>query len=85
MPPDDPIFSPDQQPCRWSHLKKITPPTHEAVRDHAFPFMKTLSGGTSYARDMKSTAFMITQPVKSRCAGEEVIKQRFVLLYRPVH
>ncbi|HEY9881799.1 MAG TPA: type I restriction-modification system subunit M N-terminal domain-containing protein, partial [Leptolyngbyaceae cyanobacterium] len=41
-PVKDPIFPENQQRCRWSHFKNL--PDQErlvAVRDEAFPFIKT--------------------------------------------
>lgn len=77
--PHTPRFGPDQLKCRWSHFKNITPAAdmHEAVRDHAFPFIKALGDGpsgdgTSYARHMKNAVFMITQPALLESAVEQI-------------
>lgn len=61
----EPIFSPEQQRCRWSHFKNLTNPDEmlQIVRDEAFPFIKNL-GGTlgenAYTRHMKDAVFLIS-------------------------
>ena len=63
----EPIFSPEQQPCRWSHFKNITNPDEmlKIVRDEAFPFIKNLGGkvgDNAYSRHMKDAVFLIATP-----------------------
>ena len=60
------IFSEASQNCRWSHFKELaTDKMFEAVRDEAFPFIKTLGGtleNNAYSRHMKDAVFMIGSP-----------------------
>jgi type I restriction enzyme M protein len=45
-PVQDPIFSAEQQHCRWSHFKNLADAEEmlKLVRDEAFPFIKNLGG-----------------------------------------
>ncbi len=60
----NPTFDPEHQNCRWSNFK------HEnsedmlvSVRDHAFPFIKTLGKqGGAYTQHMKDAVFLIASP-----------------------
>ncbi|MEM6404771.1 MAG: type I restriction-modification system subunit M N-terminal domain-containing protein, partial [Cyanobacteria bacterium P01_D01_bin.116] len=63
----EPIFSPEQQPCCWSHFKNVTNPDEmlKIVRDEAFPFIKNLCGkvgDNAYSRHMKDAVFLIATP-----------------------
>jgi type I restriction enzyme M protein len=70
-PIEDPIFTPKQDHLRWSRFKHSAPEDMFAtVRDHAFPFIKTLGqrgekdgeGGSTYTHHMKDALFMMPTP-----------------------
>lgn len=66
-PVSDPIFSVEQQCCRWSSFKNLTDSEEmlHVVRDQAFPFIKNLGQATvesAYARHMKDAVFLIASP-----------------------
>jgi type I restriction enzyme M protein len=66
-PVQDPIFSAEQQHCRWSHFKNLTDAEEmlRLVRDEAFPFIKNLGGQlaeNAYTRHMKDAMFLIANP-----------------------
>jgi type I restriction enzyme M protein len=61
---ENPTFDPEHQNCRWSQFKHQNPQDMLiSVRDHAFPFIKTLDkqGGT-YTQHMKDAVFLIANP-----------------------
>ena len=63
----EPIFSSEQQRCRWSFFKNLTNPEEmlTIVRDEAFPFIKNLGGtvgDNAYSRHMQDAVFLITTP-----------------------
>jgi type I restriction enzyme M protein len=60
-----PIFSPQQQHCRWSFLKNLANPEEmlQIVRDEVFPWIKNLGGSArnnAYTRHMKDAVFLIS-------------------------
>ncbi len=66
-PVSDPIFSVEQQRCRWSYFKNLTDSEEmlRIVRDKAFGFIKNLGQGdleSAYARHMKDAVFLIASP-----------------------
>ena len=66
-PVSDPLFSVEQQSCRWSSFKNLTDSEEmlHVVRDQAFPFIKNLGQATlesAYARHMKDAVFLIASP-----------------------
>lgn len=66
-PVSEPIFSVEQQCCRWSSFKNLTDSEEmlHVVRDKAFPFIKNLGQATlesAYARHMKDAVFLIASP-----------------------
>ncbi|WP_277876060.1 class I SAM-dependent DNA methyltransferase [Trichocoleus sp. FACHB-262] len=66
-PVQDPIFSVEQQHCRWSHFKNLTDAEEmlKLVRDETFPFIKNLGGplaANAYTRHMKDAMFLIANP-----------------------
>ncbi len=66
-PASDPIFSTEQQRCRWSYFKNLTNSEEmlRIVRDEAFPFIKSLGQGkgeSAYVRHMKDAVFLIASP-----------------------
>ncbi|MEP0873085.1 type I restriction-modification system subunit M [Trichocoleus desertorum AS-A10] len=66
-PVQEPIFSAEQQRCRWSHFKNLTNAEEmlKLVRDEAFPFIKNLGGplaANAYTRHMKDAMFLIANP-----------------------
>ncbi len=63
----NPIFSVEQQRCRWSYFKNLNDSEEmlRIVRDEAFGFIKNLGQGTlesAYARHMKDAVFLIANP-----------------------
>ncbi|MEQ1838855.1 MAG: class I SAM-dependent DNA methyltransferase [Verrucomicrobiales bacterium] len=65
----DPIFTPKQDQIRWSRFKETSPEDlFVTVRDHAFPFIKTLGksgtgeGDSTYSHHMRDATFMIPTP-----------------------
>ncbi len=65
-PIEDPLFSEDQEPLRWSRFKEEAPePMFETVRDQVFPFMKSLGNNgdgkedSTYTHHMKDALFMM--------------------------
>lgn len=64
-PIDDPIFSAEQQPLRWSQFKdREAGEMYELFRDEVFPFIKNLHEGreSAYSRFMKDAVFVIPTP-----------------------
>ena len=70
-PIEEPIFTPKQDHLRWSRFKHSAPEDmFTTVRDHAFPFIKTLGqrgdkdgeGGSTYTHHMKDALFMMPTP-----------------------
>ncbi len=70
-PIGEPVFGPDQDELRWSRFKETAPEQmFETVRDHVFPFIKTLGekgeadgeGGSTYTHHMKDALFMMPTP-----------------------
>jgi type I restriction enzyme M protein len=66
-PVSDPIFSVEDQCCRWSYFKNLTESEEmlHVVRDKAFPFIKNLGQGafeSAYTRHMKDAVFLIASP-----------------------
>lgn len=66
-PVKNPIFSAEQQHCRWSHFKNLTDAEEmlKLVREQAFPFIKNLGGQlgeSAYTRHMKDAIFLIANP-----------------------
>lgn len=66
-PVSNPIFSVEQQRCRWSYFKNLNDSEEmlRIVRDEAFGFIKNLGQGTlesAYARHMKDAVFLIANP-----------------------
>lgn len=59
-----PIFSPEQQRCRWSFFKNLADSEQmlQIVRDEAFPFIKNLGTNArgAYTRHMKDAVFLIS-------------------------
>jgi type I restriction enzyme M protein len=69
QPIESPIFTQQQDNLRWSRFKESSPDEmFTTVRDHAFPFIKTLGqsangeGGSTYSHHMKDATFMIPTP-----------------------
>ncbi len=65
------VFAADQDALRWSRFKELAPePMFELVRDHVFPFIKTLGhndddpsgNGSTYTHHMKDAIFMMPAP-----------------------
>ena len=74
-----PIFSADQQSCRWSYFKNLDNPDEKlkTVRDEAFPFIKNLRGKASdstYAHHMKDAIFLIANPALLASVIEQIDK-----------
>lgn len=68
-PIEDPIFTPAQDRLRWSRFRESSPEEmYATVRDHAFPFIKTIGqsssgeGGSTYSHHMKDATFMMPTP-----------------------
>ncbi|MEM7245918.1 MAG: class I SAM-dependent DNA methyltransferase [Acidobacteriota bacterium] len=66
-PIKEPVFSAKQAKLRWSRFKETAPEQmFETVRDHVFPFIKTLGqkgeGGSAYSHHMKDAIFMMPKP-----------------------
>ena len=68
-PIEEPIFTPAQDHLRWSRFKETSPEQMFAtVRDHAFPFIKTIGqsssgeGSSTYSHHMKDATFMMPTP-----------------------
>lgn len=66
-PVSEPIFSVEQQRCRWSYFKNLTDSEEmlRIVRDEAFGFIKSLGQGkgeSAYVRHMKDAVFLIASP-----------------------
>ncbi len=68
QPVEDPIFTPDQTPLRWSRFKETAPEQMFAtLRDRVFPFIKTLGkkgaddgeSGSTYSHHMRDALFMM--------------------------
>ena len=62
-----PIFSPEQQRCRWSFFKNLANSEEmlQIVRDEAFPLIKNLKvsiGENAFTRHMKDAVFLIYSP-----------------------
>lgn len=71
QPVEDPIFTPDQTPLRWSRFKETAPEQMFAtLRDRVFPFIKTLGkkgaddgeSGSTYSHHMRDALFMMPTP-----------------------
>lgn len=63
----EPIFSPEQQRCRWCFFKNLADSEEmlQIVRDEAFPLIKNLGEFVSkntYTRHMKDAVFLISSP-----------------------
>ena len=63
----NPLFSKEQQHCRWSYFKNLTDSEEmlRVVRDEAFPFIKELGQAGqegAYGRHMKDAVFLIASP-----------------------
>ena len=72
-PIQDPIFSPDQEHCRWSKFRNLSDQERlEVVRDKAFPFIKTLGGDNTYAHYMKDAVFLIASAALLRDAVDRI-------------
>jgi type I restriction enzyme M protein len=68
-PIEEPVFTTDQDPLRWSRFKETAPEKmFETVRDEVFPFIKTLGrnggedGDSTYSHHMKDALFMMPTP-----------------------
>lgn len=70
-PIEDPIFTAEQDPLRWSHFRELAPePMFATVRDEVFPFIKTLGqkgdadgeGGSTYTHHMRDALFLMPTP-----------------------
>jgi type I restriction enzyme M protein len=70
-PVEKPLFSADEQICRWSYFKNLDDAEEmlRIIRDGAFPFIKNLGSkngekavNTAYARHMKDAVFLIGSP-----------------------
>lgn len=61
-----PIFSPEQQHCRWSFFKNLADYEQmlQIVRDEVFPSIKNLDANVrgAYTRHMKDAVFLISNP-----------------------
>mgnify|MGYP001791536840 CR=1 FL=1 len=61
-----PIFSPEQQHCRWCFFKNLADSEEmlQIVRDEAFPLIKNLGTNVrgAYTRHMKDAVFLISNP-----------------------
>ncbi|MBD1848407.1 SAM-dependent DNA methyltransferase [Cyanobacteria bacterium FACHB-63] len=78
-PVKDPIFSAEQQQCRWSYFKNLDNPEEKlrVVRDEAFPFIKNLRGEASdntYAHHMQNAIFLIANPALLASVIEQIDK-----------
>lgn len=78
-PVKTPIFSAEQQHCRWSYFKKLDNPEEKlkAVRDGAFPLIKNLqgeAGESTYAHHMKDAVFLIANPALLASVIEQIDK-----------
>ena len=66
-PVEEPVFTTDQDPLRWSRFKEAAPEQmFETLRDEVFPFIKTLGqkgddagNGSTYSHHMKDALFMM--------------------------
>jgi type I restriction enzyme M protein len=68
-PIEDPIFTQKQETLRWSRFKDFSPEEmFNTLRDHVFPFMKSLGrsasgeGDSTYSHHMKDATFMMPTP-----------------------
>jgi len=63
-PIEDPVFGPDEQNLRWSHLKNEEPGVmHALVGQGVFPFLQRLGGdGSTYSHHMRDARFTIPTP-----------------------
>lgn len=64
-PIEEPIFSADQQPLRWSQFKdQEAGEMYELFRDEVFPLIRNLHDGreSAYSRFMKDAVFVIPTP-----------------------
>ena len=65
---EKPIFTPEQDPLRWSKFKLLGDPTqmYETVSQQVFPFIKNLgsdvTGDSTYSHHMKDARFTIPTP-----------------------
>ncbi len=68
---EDPIFTVDQEPLRWSRFKETAPEQlFKTVQEEVFPFIKTLGEkgnadgekGSTYTHHMKDALFMMPTP-----------------------
>ena len=64
---ENPTFSTENQPCRWSQFKNLDDAEAmlHVVRDQAFPFIKNLDEhvvNSPYTRHMKDAVFLIGSP-----------------------
>ncbi len=51
------------QDLRWSHFKNFSPAEmFEVVGEHVFPFLRTMSNGSTYSHHMKDARFTIPTP-----------------------
>jgi type I restriction enzyme M protein len=65
-PVEDPIFSAEQQPLRWSRFKDMeAAQMFELFRNQVFPFIRNLHNGreSAYSRFMKDAVFVIPTPL----------------------
>lgn len=71
QPVESPLFPAGNDPkgrkyqdLRWSYFKNFAPAEmFEVVRDHVFPFLRTLGGdGSAYAHHMRDASFMFQKP-----------------------
>jgi type I restriction enzyme M protein len=65
-PVEDPIFSAEQQPLRWSRFKDMeAAQMFELFRDQVFRFIRNLHNGreSAYSRFMKDAVFVIPTPL----------------------
>jgi type I restriction enzyme M protein len=63
---EDPIFSAEPQPLRWSRFKDMeAAQMFELFRDQVFPFIRNLHNGreSAYSRFMKDAVFVIPTPL----------------------
>lgn len=71
-----PVFGPEQQVYRWSHLAAETDPSRQysLVSEGAFPFLKRLSSaaGSAYATHMKDAVFMLRSPELLRSVIDQI-------------
>jgi type I restriction enzyme M protein len=84
-PIEEPIFIPKQNKLRWSRFKETSPEELFAtVRDHAFPFIKTIGqrgehdgeGNSTYGHHMKDTTSMMPTPRVLAKLEDEIAKGR---------